>query len=130
MYLSALAKVISRAKIFFANGYIVSNCCKLYLFFELSLLTIFSVSLLFSISFLASSFNLSTGIISIIVNICSTCFFFWSSIVFICYSKAFPKEELVYYITLLWSEGTQPARNIPEIFAKCFFSVALFGTSR
>ena len=32
LYLSALAKVISRAKIFFANGYIVSNCCKLYIY--------------------------------------------------------------------------------------------------
>ena len=39
----------------------------------------------------------------------STCLIPWSSIVFLCFSKAFPKgeqENLASFITLLWSEGS------------------------
>ena len=69
-------------------------------------------SLILSSLFLASSLNLFSRITSLIVNFwvlgfktskASTCSFPCSSIVFLCFSKAFPKGEYVnlfYYYTL------------------------------
>ena len=68
-------------------------------------------------SFLASSLSVFSGIISILDNFwllgfktskASACFFSFSTIVFVCFSKAFPNKEyanLACSITCLWLEG-------------------------
>ena len=36
----------------------------------------------------------------------------------------------IHYREVIWNHESQLARNIPEIFAECFLSVAMFETSR
>ena len=92
----------------------------IYLFKTLNLFysPFFFVSLILPIQFLDSSFNWTFRITYLIVEYwtlgfeifrASTCFFPWSLIVFVCFSKALRKGELVklvFSITLIWSRGS------------------------
>ena len=102
---SASSKLILLLSKFLVKDLVVSQCRKSYVSFIHTQFFFsfqgFFYLLIFSISFWASSLNLYYGIPSSLVNCWASdfktfkaCIYFfpWSSVILVCFSKAFPKE--------------------------------------